>query len=134
MAAGKCGNRVRRVRETTGVVNGMVTYSSKPVTEGWVSFRDTAKGMVAAMSLGADGATSCGSAAASTSPWVVCVTVSPPAPTDEEIDAHEIRNFPHLPEKYREPFTSPSVRYRVGRRGNESRREASGVAIRSRRA
>src|SRR5579872_121715 len=40
-----CGN-------PTGTVDGTVTYSGKPVTEGWVSFRDLPKGFVAAMELG----------------------------------------------------------------------------------
>ena len=92
----------------TGTVYGMVTYSGKPVTVGWVSFRDTAKGMVAAMSLGPDGTYQLRFSGGLDIPvGEYVVTVSPPAPTDEEIEAHEIRKFPNLPERYREPFTSP---------------------------
>ena len=36
----------------TGTVDGTVTYSGKPVTVGWVSFRDLPKGFVAAMKTG----------------------------------------------------------------------------------
>jgi hypothetical protein len=102
-------------KPSTGTVTGNVTYHQQPVTEGNISFRNEAKGLVAGIKLGPEGDYELRFAGGKEIPvGEYVVTIAPPVPQlpiASELGPAppqpiEVRQFRNIPDKYRSSQTS----------------------------